>query len=132
MTANRHSPRRRRTTADGFGTRRARRLVAVVLFAASAARAQGDDGTPRTVRFSLPVELEGDHGAANGDAVIGRLTPLVEFPLKRDWTLINLALAVVADTPDGVIRVTFVVPLPGNRRGAIARANRNGREGNRP
>jgi hypothetical protein len=91
---------------------------------------------PRRV-FTLPIEMDVDHGAANGDAVILRLMPLASFPMGERWRLINLTLAMVADAPGGVpgqpvalsvhayanvikpdgapewlIRVDFIVPIP--------------------
>jgi hypothetical protein len=46
--------------------------------------------------------MDFDFGAANGDALIMRILPLVAVPLGERWKLINLTLAVVADAPGGV------------------------------
>lgn len=53
-------------------------------------------------RFALPIELDFDSGAANGDAIISRLIPVNSFALNKDWRLVNVALAVIADAPGGV------------------------------
>lgn len=60
---------------------------------------------PQTVPkelFVLPVEMDFDSGAANGDAVIMRLLPVNAIALKNDWRLVNVALITIADAPGGV------------------------------
>jgi hypothetical protein len=52
--------------------------------------------------FALPVELEVDSGAANGDATILRIMPLYGFPSFKNWKIINLDLVTIADAPGGV------------------------------
>jgi hypothetical protein len=52
--------------------------------------------------FSLPMELDLDSGADNGDAAILRLTPLYKIPLTENWSLVNLEMLVLADAPGGV------------------------------
>jgi hypothetical protein len=52
--------------------------------------------------FVLPVEMDFDSGAANGDAIITRLLPIKSIPLKNDWRLVNIAMIVIADAPGGV------------------------------
>jgi hypothetical protein len=51
--------------------------------------------------FPLPIEFDFDSGAANGDAIISRLIPVNSFALNKDWWLVNVALAVIADAPGG-------------------------------
>lgn len=52
--------------------------------------------------FVLPVEMDFDSGAANGNALITRLLPINSIPLKNDWQLVNVAIIIVADAPGGV------------------------------
>jgi hypothetical protein len=58
--------------------------------------------------FALPIELEVDSGAANGDATILRIMPLYGFPAFKSWKIVNLDLVTIADAPGGV------PGLPGN------------------
>jgi hypothetical protein len=52
--------------------------------------------------FSLPVELERDFGASNGNATFLRFLPLYSFRLNDGLRLVNLDLVIVADAPGGV------------------------------
>ena len=52
--------------------------------------------------FVLPVEMDFDSGAANGNAIITRLIPLNSIPLKNSWQLVNVAMLTIADAPGGV------------------------------
>ena len=52
--------------------------------------------------FALPMEIEHDFGATNGDATIFRFLPLWSVPLSESWRLINLELVTLADVPGGV------------------------------
>jgi hypothetical protein len=49
--------------------------------------------------FALPVELDVDRGAANGNAAILRIPALYSFPLGDDWNLVNLTILTLADAP---------------------------------
>jgi len=51
--------------------------------------------------FALPVELDFDSGAANGDATILRIMPLYTFPVLDRWKLIHLDIITLADAPGG-------------------------------
>lgn len=51
--------------------------------------------------FALPLELDLDSGASNGDAAIFRLMPLYSFPVSDNWKLVNLNLITIADAPGG-------------------------------
>lgn len=51
--------------------------------------------------FALPVELDFDSGAANGDANILRIMPLYTFPVFDRWKLIHLDIISLADAPSG-------------------------------
>lgn len=65
--------------------------------------------------FVLPLELDSDHGAANGDALIFRALPLYSFSLNPAWRLVNLDLVTLADAPGGVAgRPGNPEPLPGD------------------
>jgi hypothetical protein len=82
-------------------------LVAGVLLTAATSGAQDPPSAatkspPAKNAFALPIEMDFDYGAANGDALITRFLPLVAVPLGERWKLINLTLAVVADAPGGV------------------------------
>ena len=52
--------------------------------------------------FALPVEIDFDSGAANGDATIMRIQPLYTFPVFDKWRLIHLDVITVADAPSGL------------------------------
>jgi len=51
--------------------------------------------------FVLPMELERDGGAANGDATFLRLMPAYNFQINEDWQVVNLDLILLADAPGG-------------------------------
>jgi len=52
--------------------------------------------------FALPVELEVDSGAANGDATFLRIAPLWGSPSTNNWKVMHLNLLTIADAPGGV------------------------------
>ena len=52
--------------------------------------------------FALPVELEVDSGATNGDATLLRISPLYGSPSANNWKIIHLDLLSFADAPGGV------------------------------
>jgi hypothetical protein len=52
--------------------------------------------------FALPMEIEHDFGAANGEATIFRFLPLWSVSLSESWRLVNLELVTLADAPGGV------------------------------
>ena len=52
--------------------------------------------------FVLPIEMDFDSGAANGNAIITRLLPINSIPIVYDWRLVNVAMVVIADAPGGV------------------------------
>ncbi len=54
--------------------------------------------------FALPIELEGDYGAPNGDALFLRFMPLWQTTVRKKWSLVHLDLFSFADAP----------PLPGS------------------
>ena len=59
--------------------------------------------------FALPIELEADSGAANGDATVLRFAPLFGSPSAHDWKILHLTMITLADAPGGV------PGQPGNR-----------------
>jgi hypothetical protein len=73
-------------------------LILLLLLAAVDGAADEDS----RVVFVLPIEVDADFGAANGNAVINRYLPLLGVPLGSRWGLINLTMAYVADAPGGV------------------------------
>jgi hypothetical protein len=94
-------------------------IAGAILLAAAPGEAQAPQsapaGSPTPRRdFALPIEIDFDYGAANGDAIISRLVPAVAIPLGERWKLINLTLAVIADAPGGVPgRPGNPEPVPG-------------------
>lgn len=81
---------------------------------AIAQTAEGVEGQRRF--FALPVELDSDFGAANGDARILRIQPLYTWPVREKWKLTHLTIITLADSPSG----TPVFPGeagPGNNTG---------------
>lgn len=56
---------------------------------------------PETL-FVLPIEMDFDYGADNGNAIITRLLPVNSIPLKDNWRLVNVAMINIADAPGGV------------------------------
>ena len=66
--------------------------------------------------FALPMEIETDSGAANGDATLLRIMPVYATPTRENWRLIHLDLIVLADAPGGVPgRPGNPEPIPGGR-----------------
>jgi hypothetical protein len=49
----------------------------------------------------LPFEVDFDSGAANGDAIIGRMIPVNTLFSGDEWSLINIAMVSFADAPGG-------------------------------
>lgn len=74
-----------------------------LLFAAEPEEpASGQDEPPARERyFLLPIDIDTDSGAANGDAIIGRVLPTVSIPLREQWTLLNMGIVTIADAPGG-------------------------------
>jgi len=89
----------------------ARCLVLLVLVAGYAPPSAAGEGRV----FALPIDIETDGGAANGDASFLRLMPAYQW--KGDgWKLQNLDLILLADAPGGVPgRPGNPEPVPGGR-----------------
>ena len=60
-----------------------------------------EEPAARPSYFLLPIEVDTDSGAANGDAVISRLLPVNSIAIGEKWRLLNIAIVVVADAPGG-------------------------------
>ena len=80
--------------------------VILVLLLAQVQPAAGQTDSAKQLRdargfFALPVELDLDSGAANGNANILRIMPLYTFPLSEQWKLVNLSIISMADAPGG-------------------------------
>jgi hypothetical protein len=76
--------------------------LAIIAICASVASAE--EKSVETLRdipafFALPVELDVDRGAANGNAAILRIQPLYKFPLGKNMELANLTILTFADAP---------------------------------
>jgi hypothetical protein len=52
--------------------------------------------------FLLPIELESDGGATNGNATLLRLIPTYEWRLRSDWRVQNIDLITIANAPGGI------------------------------
>ncbi len=72
-------------------------VAAVVGSCISTAHSQDDAGRV----WVLPFEVDFDSGAANGDAIIGRLIPVNSLIVREDWKLVNVAMVTIADAPGG-------------------------------
>lgn len=92
-------------------------IIASDLYA-DEAESDTQSGTGRF--FALPMEIDGDSGAANGDAIMLRIMPLYSLPTRKDWKIINLNLITIADAPGGVPgRPGNPDPVPGGRATGI-------------
>jgi hypothetical protein len=81
--------------------------VPLGLLVATASQAVAQDGDRAGLRmpprsFALPMEIERDFGASDGDATIIRIMPLYSLRLNDAWRLVNLTLITLADVPGGV------------------------------
>lgn len=88
-------------TADAFlrtGLSRGGRGVGVASRHTPAARA--DAAGPNLL--VLPMEFEGDNGAANGNANLLRLLPAYEWPRRTHWRIQHMDLITLADAPGGL------------------------------
>jgi len=80
-------------------------IVAIVatwqLHAAPASAQSADRVNNSRSFFALPVELDVDRGAANGDAAIVRIMPVYTFPVRKNWKLVHMSILSLADAPSG-------------------------------
>ncbi len=66
--------------------------------------------------FALPVELDADSGASNGDATILRIAPLYGLGSLKNLKIVHIDLLTIADAPGGVPgRPGNPNPEPGER-----------------
>lgn len=93
---------------DGGRTSVACVLIAMLLGGPGVAQAEGqkpaakpEESAAAPSYFLLPIEVDSDSGAANGDAIIGRVLPANSIPLGKKWRLLNLATIILADAPGG-------------------------------
>ena len=79
-------------------------LIKIVLTAVLAglwmATAISQDQSDRV--WVLPLEIDSDFGADNGNAIISRAIPVNSLLVREDWKLINLAMITIADAPGGL------------------------------
>ena len=99
-------------------------IVAMIVATVSTAT-DAEDSSSESVReidfFALPVELDMDSGAENGDANILRLLPLYSIALGENARLVNLNVVTFANTPGGVPgRPGNPDALPGRRTTGIS------------
>jgi len=74
-------------------------LLAAALTVLWTATAIAQDQSGRV--WVLPLELDYDFGADNGNALITRAIPVNTLLVREDWKLINLAMITIADAPGG-------------------------------
>ncbi len=80
--------------------------VSIVLLLAQVQPAAGQTNSAERLRqargfFALPLELDFDSGAKNGNANILRIMPVYTFPVFEQWKLVNLSIITMADAPGG-------------------------------
>lgn len=80
--------------------------VSIVLLLAQAQPVAAQTSSVERLReargfFALPLELDVDSGAENGNANILRIMPLYTFPVSKQWKLVNLNVISLADAPGG-------------------------------
>jgi len=87
------------------------KFAVLILIASTAAASSASEGR----FFALPIDLETDGGAANGDATFLRLMPAYQWRGEQ-WRLQNLDLILLADAPGGVPgRPGNPEPVPGDQ-----------------
>ena len=87
---------------SGIGTRTFCLLAVAITIHASDLLAEEPNSDSTSVTegfFALPVELEGDFGAANGDATLLRISPIYGSPSANNWKIIHLNMLTIADAP---------------------------------
>ncbi|MDH3732450.1 MAG: hypothetical protein OEU54_02910 [Gemmatimonadota bacterium] len=76
--------------------------LAVAFLPGRAFGMQDQEGLPAPSRaFALPIEVEHDYGAFNGEATIIRFLPVYTIPISSRWRLANLDLVTLADARGG-------------------------------
>jgi len=78
-------------------------IVAAVLSVTGAHAQSGPENTGAATRYlAVPMELDLDSGADNGDASFLKFAPLYKIEFGENWSLVNLDLITLADSPGGV------------------------------
>lgn len=79
-------------------------LAAVICVSPLSVHAQDTESEAKSFDsfFALPIEIDADNGATNGDATIFRLMPLYGRHSKDNWKIVHLDLLTFADTPGGI------------------------------
>lgn len=92
-------------------------FLVLVFFRAPDAQAQEPTEQSKESRFfALPVEIDTDSGAANGDATILRIAPLYGLGSLSNLKIVHIDLITIADAPGGVPgRPGNPNPEPGER-----------------
>lgn len=65
------------------------------------AASEPEEPPARSTYFLLPIEVDSDSGATNGDALISRILPANSIPIGKKWRLLNLGIVTIADAPGG-------------------------------
>jgi hypothetical protein len=73
-----------------------------------------------STHFALPIELEGDYGAPNGNALLLRFVPLWRLPVKENWSLVNIDLITLADAPPLPGSPINPDPIPGRKEAGLS------------
>jgi len=94
-------------------------LAVTAVFHSSDLPAEESESDPSSATdrfFALPLELDFDSGATNGDASVLRIMPLYGRPSKDNWKVVHLNLFTIADAPGGVPgQPGNPEPVPGDR-----------------
>jgi hypothetical protein len=61
-----------------------------------------DSQSKPTTFFALPMEVDADYGATNGDATITRIMPLYGYLSTDNWKIMHLDMLTIANAPGGV------------------------------
>ena len=95
-------------------------MIVLVSLASALAAAETESAggvvRPRSF-FALPLELDVDQGAANGDATILRIQPVYTFPVFDKWKLVHLDIITLADAPGGTPAFPGDSTQTGNKAG---------------
>jgi hypothetical protein len=70
--------------------------------------------------FALPFEFDGDYGAPNGNALLLRFMPVWLWPVKENWSLMNLDLITLADAPPLPGSPINPEPVPGKKEAGLS------------
>ncbi len=69
----------------------------------------------------LPMELETDRGATNGDATLLRVMPAYNWQINEDWQIVNLDMILLANAPGGTPGLpSNPEPIPSERASGLS------------